>query len=55
MSGVLGESTGTTKFSVIDASAAFEKDGVAVRELAAKAPNFSLQSAGNLGLDQSVA
>ena len=55
MSGVLGESTGTTKFSVIDASTAFEKDGVAVRELAAKAPNFALQSMGNLGLDQSVA
>ncbi len=55
MSGVLGESTGTTKFSVIDASTAFENDGVAVRELAAKAPNFALQSAGNVHLDQSVA
>ncbi len=55
MSGRLGESTGTTKFSVIDASAAFEKDDVAVRELAAKVPNFTLQSTGTLGLDQSVA
>ncbi len=55
MSGVLGESTGTTKFSLIDASSVFEKDGVVVRELAAKASNFVLQSMGSLGLDQSVA
>ncbi len=55
MSGVLGESTGTTQFLVIDASTAFEKDGVVVRELAAKAPNFALQSVGNVRLDQSVA
>ena len=54
MSGVLGESTGTTKFSVIDAATEFEKDGVAVHELATKAPNFSLQSSGKVGLDQSV-
>ncbi len=54
MSGVLGESTGTTKFSVIDASTAFGKDGIAVRELAAKAPNFALQSMGNIDLEQSV-
>ncbi len=55
MSGVIGESTGTTKFSVIDASTVFEKDGVAVRKLAAKVPNFVLQSMGDLGLDQTVA
>ncbi len=54
MPGVLGESTGTTKFSVINASTVFEKDGVSVRELAATVSNFVLQSAGNLGLDRSV-
>jgi uncharacterized protein involved in outer membrane biogenesis len=54
MSGVLGESTGTTQFSLIDAKTELEKDGLAIRELAAYAPNFSLRSAGKLGLDQSV-
>ena len=54
MSGVLGESTGTTQFSLIDAKTELEKDGLTIRELAAYAPNFSLRSAGKLGLDQSV-
>jgi hypothetical protein len=54
MSGVLGESTGTTQFSLIDAKTELEKDGLAIRELTAYAPNFSLRSAGKLGLDQSV-
>ncbi len=54
MSGVLGESTGTTKFSMIDAKTEFEKDGLAIRDLTAKAPNFSLRSAGKIGLDQSM-
>jgi len=54
MSGVLGQSTGTTRFSVIDAKTEFEKDGLAIRELTAHAPNFSLRSAGKVGLDQSV-
>jgi hypothetical protein len=31
-----------------------QKDGLAIRELTAYAPNFSLRSAGKLGLDQSV-
>jgi hypothetical protein len=54
MSGVLGESTGTTQFSLIDAKTELEKGGLAIRELTAYAPNFSLRSAGKLGLDQSV-
>jgi uncharacterized protein involved in outer membrane biogenesis len=54
MSGVLGESTGTTQFSLINAKTELEKDGLAIRELTAYAPNFSLRSAGKLGLDQSV-
>ena len=54
MPGVLGESTGTTKFSVIDANTALEKDGLAIRELTANAPNFSLRSAGKIGVDQSI-
>ncbi|MFA9562131.1 MAG: AsmA family protein [Nitrospirota bacterium] len=54
MSGVLGESTGTTQFSLIDAKTELEKGGLTIRELTAFAPNFSLWSAGKLGLDQSV-
>ena len=54
MSGVLGESTGATKFSLIDAKTEFEKDRLAIRELAANAHNFSLRSVGKLGLDQSL-
>ena len=54
MSGVLGESTGTTQFSLIDAKTELEKGGLTIRELTAFAPNFSLWSAGKVGLDQSV-
>jgi hypothetical protein len=54
MSGVLGESTGTTSFSLIDAKTELEKGDLAIRELTAYAPNFSFRSAGKLGLDQSV-
>jgi len=54
ISGVLRESTGTTKFSIIDAKAEFEKDGIAIRELTALAPNFFLRSAGKIGLNQSI-
>lgn len=54
LSGVLGESTGTTKFSMIDVKAELEKDGLAIREITAHAPNFSLRSAGKIRLDQSV-
>jgi len=54
MSGVLGESIGTTSFSLIDAKTELEKGDLAIRELTAYAPNFSLRSAGKLGLDQSV-
>ncbi len=55
MPGVFGESTGMTKFSLIDANTVLEKDGVDVREFIVNAPNFSLRSAGKIGLDQSVA
>lgn len=54
MSGILGQSAGTTRFSVIDARTEFEKDGLTIRQLTANAPNFSLRSAGTVGLDQSV-
>lgn len=54
MSGALGQSTGMTQFSLIDASTVLEKDGVDVREFIVNAPNFSLRSAGRIGLDQSV-
>jgi hypothetical protein len=51
---VLGESIGTTQFSLIDAKAELERGGLAIRELTAYAPNFSLRSAGKIGLDQSM-
>jgi uncharacterized protein involved in outer membrane biogenesis len=54
MSGVLGESTGTTQFSLIEAKTELERGDLAIRELTAYAQNFSLRSAGKLGLDQSV-
>ncbi len=54
ISGVLGKPTGATQFSLIDAKTALEADGLAVRELIANAPNFSLRSVGKLGIDQSV-
>jgi hypothetical protein len=54
MSGVLGEPTGTTQFSLIDAKTELENDGLAIQELIANAPNFSLRSVGKVGLDQSL-
>jgi len=54
MSGVLGESTGATQFSLIDAKTDLDKDGLAIRELTVNAPHFSLRGVGKLGLDQSV-
>jgi len=54
MSGVLGESTGVTQFSLIDARIELEKDGLAISALTANAPTFSLRSAGKLDWDQSV-
>ncbi len=52
--GVLGETTGVTMFSLIDAKTALENEGLGIRELQANAPNFSLWSAGKVGRDQSV-
>ena len=54
MSGVLGKSTGTTQFSLIDAKTHIEENGLAIQELQVKAPHFSLRSVGKLGWDQSV-
>ena len=54
MPGALGKSTGVTQFSLIDAKTHLGKDGLDVRELLVNAPNFSVRSAGRLGLDQSV-
>ncbi len=54
MSGMLGEATGATQFSLIDAKTELEKDGLAIRELLADAPNFSLRSVGKLGLDHTL-
>ena len=54
MARMLGPSTGTTEYSVIDAQTALEKDGLAIRGLTGTAPNFSLQGVGKIGLDQSV-
>jgi uncharacterized protein involved in outer membrane biogenesis len=54
MSGMLGESTGATKFSLIDAKTDLNKDGLAIRELKAYAHKFSLRSTGKIGLDQLV-
>jgi len=52
--GVLGASMGTTPFSQIDAKTELKKEGLAIQEFTAHAPNFSLRSVGMVGLDQSV-
>jgi uncharacterized protein involved in outer membrane biogenesis len=49
LSGLLGESTGVTKFSLIDIKADLEEAGLAIRQLTLEAPDFSLQGAGNIG------
>lgn len=54
MSGAFGKSTGVTQFALIDAKTELEKGGLAVREFIVNAPDFSLRSAGKIGLDQSV-
>jgi len=54
MPGALGQPTGATQFSQVEAETEFVKDGLAIHALTAHAPNFVLQSVGKLGLDQSV-
>ena len=54
MSGALGKSTGATQFALIDAKTVLEKDGLNIREIIVNAPDFSVRSAGTLGLDHSV-
>lgn len=54
MPGVLGESTGVTNFSRIEAKTDLKDKGLFIQYLEVEAPNFSLQGAGMLRFDQSV-
>jgi hypothetical protein len=54
LSGLLGESTGATKFSLIDTKADLEEMGLAIRQLTLDAPDFSLQGMGNIGFDRAL-
>jgi hypothetical protein len=54
LSCLLGESTGATKFSLIDTKADLEEMGLAIRQLTLEAPDFSLQGVGNVGFDRSL-
>lgn len=52
--GLLGESTGATKFSLIDTKADLKETGLAIRQLILDAPDFSLQGMGNIGFDRAL-
>jgi hypothetical protein len=54
LSGLLGETTGATKFSLIDTKADLEETGLAIRQLTLDAPDFSLQGMGNIGFDRAL-
>jgi hypothetical protein len=52
--GLLGETTGATKFSLIDAQANLEETGLVIRQLTLEAPDFSLIGAGSIGFNRSL-
>ncbi|MDH4193681.1 MAG: AsmA family protein [Nitrospirota bacterium] len=52
--GLLGETTGSTKFSLIDTQADLEETGLAIRQLTLDAPDFSLLGAGHIGFNRSL-
>ncbi len=54
LSGLLRESTGTTKFSMIDTKADLEQTGLVIRELTMEAQDFSLKGVGTIGFDRSL-
>ncbi|WNM58828.1 AsmA family protein [Candidatus Nitrospira allomarina] len=51
---LLEESTGATKFSLIDANAELEGKGLAIRQLTVEAPDFSMTGVGSLAFDESL-
>jgi AsmA protein len=51
---LLDESTGATKFSLIDAKVELEDKGLVIRQLTVEAPDFSLTGVGSLGFDESL-
>jgi len=52
--GLMEESTGATKFSLIDTKAELEDRGLRIRQLTLEAPDFSLTGVGSLGFDRSL-
>jgi hypothetical protein len=53
--GLQEESTGATKFSLIDTKAELEERGLVIRQLTLEAPDFSMTGVGSLGFDRSLA
>ncbi|WP_447963704.1 AsmA family protein [Nitrospira sp. Ecomares 2.1] len=51
---LMDESTGATKFSLIDTQMELEDRGVVIRQLTVEAPDFSMTGVGTLGLDESL-
>lgn len=52
--GLQEESTGATKFSLIDTKAELEERGLVIRQLILEAPDFSMTGVGSLGFDRSL-
>jgi len=52
--GLLGETTGSTKFSLIQAQADLEETGLVIRQLTLEASDFLLTGVGNIGFDRSL-
>ncbi len=51
---LMEESTGATKFSLIDAKVELEDKGLVIRQLAVEAPDFSMTGMGSLAFDESL-
>ncbi|TFG59330.1 MAG: hypothetical protein E4H32_10300 [Nitrospirales bacterium] len=52
--GLMEESTGATKFSLIDTKAELEDSGLVIRQLTLEAPDFSMTGVGSIGFDRSL-
>src|SRR5680860_755336 len=51
---LLDESTGATKFSLIDTKVELEEKGLVIRQLTVEAPDFSMTGVGSLAFDESL-
>jgi hypothetical protein len=54
LSGLLGDSAGATKFSLIDAKADLKETELIIRQFTVDAPDFTMGGEGKIGFDQAV-